>query len=196
MWTLAAKHVQPAQIGHCITLQTNFCRTPQLECANTIKAMDLLFQILLINIQNWKKLSATAKNLPKSITIQSQGTTTSNNNKENSISYYVKQYLKKVKGYEDLILCRNKPGKLYEMAKVHTENVPLKIFSIHDRYARVYASKGFGQDYQTYIQDNYSLRSTKHFIDNLKQASCSKNNTIVSLNVMSLFTNVTIKETL
>ena len=48
-----------------------------------------------------------------------------------------------------------------------------------------------------YIPNIYLLRSTKHFIDNLKQDLCLKNDTIVSFDVViSLFTNVPRKETI
>ena len=46
--------------------------------------------------------------------------------KQNSITYYVKRYLKKVDGYAALIPYGSKPGKLYELAKVHKDNIPLR----------------------------------------------------------------------
>ena len=47
-----------------------------------------------------------------------------------------------------------------------------------------------------YIPDTYLFRSTEHFINNLKQDSGSKNNIIESFDVISLFTNVPLKETI
>ena len=46
--------------------------------------------------------------------------------KENSIAYYVKRYLRKVDGYTTLIPSGSKPGKLYGLAKVHKDNTPLR----------------------------------------------------------------------
>ena len=46
--------------------------------------------------------------------------------KENSITYYIKQYLKKVQEWVDLIPNGSKPGKLYGMAKVHKPDIPLR----------------------------------------------------------------------
>jgi len=46
--------------------------------------------------------------------------------KENSISYYIKCYLKKVNGYATLILSGSKLDKLYGLVKVHKNGVPLR----------------------------------------------------------------------
>ena len=46
--------------------------------------------------------------------------------KENSIAYYIKRYLKKIDGYAALIPSGSKPGKLYGLAKVHKDNTPLR----------------------------------------------------------------------
>ena len=47
--------------------------------------------------------------------------------KETSITYYVKKYMKKIEGYAKLIPSGCKPGKLYGQAKVHKSNVPLRL---------------------------------------------------------------------
>ena len=46
--------------------------------------------------------------------------------KENSIAYYIRRYLKNIEGYTKLIPSGSKPGKLYGMAKVHKSDVPLR----------------------------------------------------------------------
>ena len=46
--------------------------------------------------------------------------------KEASIAYYVKRYLRKVDGYTTLIPSGSKPGKLYGLAKVHKDNTPFR----------------------------------------------------------------------
>ena len=46
--------------------------------------------------------------------------------KEYSIAYYIKRYLKKIDGYAALIPSGSKPGKLYGLAKVHKDNTPLR----------------------------------------------------------------------
>ena len=44
--------------------------------------------------------------------------------KENSIAYYIKRYLKKIDGYAALIPSGSKPGKICGLAKVHRDNIP------------------------------------------------------------------------
>ena len=48
------------------------------------------------------------------------------NRKKNSVSYYVKNYLNKVNDFEKLIPVGSEPGKLYGMAKLHKDEVPLR----------------------------------------------------------------------
>ena len=57
--------------------------------------------------------------------------------KENSITYYVKQYLKKVQGWEDFIPNVSKSGKLYGMAKVHKPDIPLRPVASMIKYTRI-----------------------------------------------------------
>ena len=82
------------------------------------------------------------------------------------------------------------------MAKVQKENIPLKpgVFMIGT--PQYMLAKFLDRIIKTFIPDTYLLRSTEHFIDNLKQVLCSKNDTIVSFDVVSLFTNVPLKETI
>ena len=47
-----------------------------------------------------------------------------------------------------------------------------------------------------YVRGTYLLRSTKHFIDNFTQILCSKNDTNMGFDVISLFANVPLKKTI
>ena len=47
-----------------------------------------------------------------------------------------------------------------------------------------------------HIPDTYLLRSTENFIEKLKECPCNNKNTMVSFDVVSLFTNVPLAETI
>ena len=47
-----------------------------------------------------------------------------------------------------------------------------------------------------HIPDTYSLRSTENFIERLKECPCNNKNFMVSFDVVSLFTNVPLAETI
>ena len=47
-----------------------------------------------------------------------------------------------------------------------------------------------------HIPDTYLLRSTENFIERLKECPCNNKNTMVSFDVVSLFTNAPLAETI
>ena len=94
--------------------------------------------------------------------------------KKNSITYYIKQYLKKVQGWEDLNLSGSKPGKLYGMTKVYKPDVPLRpVVSMMNspEYKLAIFLDGL---IKPYIPDRFLLHLIKHFIDSLKHVPYSK----------------------
>ena len=96
--------------------------------------------------------------------------------KENSIAYYVKRYLRKVDGYTTLIPSGSKPGKLYGLAKVHKDNTPLQpIVSMVGTHEYKLA-KYLDNLLKPHIPDTYLLKSTDDFIECLKQFPCNNLN--------------------
>ena len=116
--------------------------------------------------------------------------------KENSISYYIKRYLKKVDGYARLIPSGSKPGKLYGLAKIHKNNVPLRpVVSMVDT-PEYHLAKYLDNLIKPHIPDSYLLKSTDDFIQRLSKFPCNNSQTMVSFDVVPLFTNVPLSETI
>ena len=116
--------------------------------------------------------------------------------KETSITYYNKKYMKKVEGYAKLIPSGSKPGKLYGKAKVHKSNVPLRpIVSMVDT-PEYSLAKYLDNVIKSYIPDTHLLRSTEDFLERLKQFPCNDKCVLVSFDVVSLFTNVPLSKTI
>lgn len=116
--------------------------------------------------------------------------------KESSISYYVRKYLKKIENSSSLIPSGSQPGKLYGMAKIHKQNVPLRPVVSMIQTPEYHLAKFLDSIIKPYIPDKYLLRSTEEFIEKLKQIPCNNSKTVVSFDVVSLYTNVPLTETI
>ena len=114
--------------------------------------------------------------------------------KEKSISYYIRKYFKKVTNYQELIPSEFQPGKLYGIAKVYKTNVPLRPVVSMVGTPEYKLAKCLDSLIKSHIPDTYVLRSTENFIERLKKCPCNNKNTMVSLEVVSLFTNVPLAE--
>ena len=108
----------------------------------------------------------------------------------------MKKYLNKVNDFEKLIPVGSKPGKLYGMAKVHMDQVPLRPVVSMVGTPEYNLAKYLDQLIKPYIPDTYLLRSTDDFMKRLKQFSINSHNIVVSFDVISLFTNVPLAETI
>ena len=111
--------------------------------------------------------------------------------KEKSILYF-----KKVTSYQELIPSGSQPGKLHGIAKVHKTNVPLRPMVFMVGTPEYKFAKYLDNLIKPHIPDTYLLRSTKNFMERLKECPCNNKNTMVSFDVVSLFTNVPLAETI
>ena len=116
--------------------------------------------------------------------------------KENSIAYYVKSYLKKVDGYAAIISSGSKRGKRYGLAKAHKDNTPLRLVVSMIGTPEYKLAKYMDNLIKPHIPRTYLLKSTADFIKRLKQFPCNNSYRIVSFDVVSLFTNVPLSETI
>ena len=116
--------------------------------------------------------------------------------KENSIAYYIKRYLKNIKDYTKLIPSGSKPGKLYGMAKVHKFDVPLRLVISMIGTPEYKLAKFLDDLIKPHIPDTYLLKSTQEFTDRLKETPFNNGNSMVSFDAVSLFTNVPLAETI
>ena len=107
----------------------------------------------------------------------------------------MKQYLKKVQGWEDLIPNDSDPGKLYVMAKVHKPDVPQRPVVSMINTPEYKLAKFLDGLIKPHIPDRFLLHSIEHFTDSLKDIPYSRKDNVVSFDVISLFTNIPLPET-
>ena len=110
--------------------------------------------------------------------------------KEKSISYYFRKYFKNVTNYQELIPSGSKLGKLYGIAKVHKTNVPLRPVVSMVGIPKCKWAEHLDNLIKPHIPDTYLLCSTENFIGRSKECPCNNKNTMVSFDVVLLFTNV------
>ena len=82
------------------------------------------------------------------------------------------------------------------MAKVHKDQVSIRPVVSMVGTPEYNLAKYLDQLIKPYIPDMYLLWSTDNFIERLKQFSINSHNTVVSFDVVSLFTNVPLAETI
>ena len=114
--------------------------------------------------------------------------------KENSKAYNAKKYLKKIDGSAALIPSASKPGKPYDLAKVHKHNTPLIPLASMVGTPEYKLAKYLDNLIKLNIPHTFLLKSTDDFIERLKQFPCNNSYRIVSFDVVSLFTNVLLSE--
>ena len=118
--------------------------------------------------------------------------------KENSINYYINKYLK---SYDNSIASKivsigSTPRKLHGTIKVHKQGNPSRpVVSMIDT-PEYNLAKFLDQIIKPYIPNQFMLDSTFHLLDKLKEFFPSSNQIMVSFDVVSLFTNVPLEETI
>ena len=119
--------------------------------------------------------------------------------KENSVKYYLDTYLKPFVPSEILTKLSpsgSQPGKLYGLCKVHKQDFPLRPVISMIGSAEYELAKYLDQLVKPHIPGQFMVNSTKQFLDGMEGASFRPTDQSVSFDVVSLFTNVPLKETI
>ena len=89
----------------------------------------------------------------------------------------------------DLIPSGRLPGKLYGTVKVDRPNFPLRVVVSTVNTPEYAVAKFFINMIKPYLTQTRMLKSTDHFMEELKEFNPNNQNTMVSFDVVSLFTN-------
>ena len=120
--------------------------------------------------------------------------------KESSVRYYLETYLepfiKDNSVFKRLLPSGSAPGKLYGLCKVHKDGFPMRPVISMIGSAEYYLAKFLDNLIKPHIPDTYMVGSTPTFLDKLKEITFSPTDCLVSFDVVSLFTNVPLKETI
>ena len=117
--------------------------------------------------------------------------------KEVSIKYYIRTYIKPIVDsftYKRLMPCGSGPGRLYGQAKQHKQGCPLRPVNSMIGTPEYHLAKWLDLFIKPFIPNEYSINSTKNFIDKLKGHRFRTSDICVSFDVESLFTNVPLSE--
>ena len=119
--------------------------------------------------------------------------------KENSIIRVLNRYVKPFipsEIFSKIYPSGSQPGKIYGLCKVHKKDHPLRPVVSMIGTAEYSLAKYLDSVIKPCIPDKYMLQSTASFIDRLKAFVFNRTQTLVSFDVVSLFTNVPLKETI
>ena len=97
---------------------------------------------------------------------------------------------------EDILPSGSQPGKIYGLCKVHKANYPMRPVISMLGSAEYKLAKYLDKFIKPNINEDFSVNSTKSFIERLSEFKFSDNDQVVSLDVCSLFTNVPLDETI
>lgn len=97
---------------------------------------------------------------------------------------------------EDILPSGSQPGKIYGLCKVHKANYPMRPVISMLGSAEYKLAKYLDTFIKPNINEDFSVNSTKSFIERLSEFKFSDNDQVVSLDVCSLFTNVPLDETI
>ena len=118
--------------------------------------------------------------------------------RENSISYYIRKNLKEFgqDTIKSLIPSGSNPGKIYGLVKVHKTDNPVRPVVSMIGTPEYKLAKFLDVIIKPYMPQTYMLQSTNHFLEQLNNFQFSSDQTVVSFDVSSLFTNVPLEETI
>ena len=115
--------------------------------------------------------------------------------KQNSVRYYVTKYIPE-EDRKGLIKPGSQPGKLYGLCKVHKENFPMRPIVSMVNTPEYNLAKYLDNFIKPNIPDNFMLKSTNDFLSRIKSFALNGTEQMVSYDVVSLFTNVPLEETI
>ena len=118
--------------------------------------------------------------------------------KEKSVTYFIRKYLKNYDSevIRKLISSGSKPGRIYGLVKVHKNNYPLRpVISMIDS-PEYELAKFMDSLIKPLVPNKYMLNSTDDFLIKLNNSNISSNDKLVSFDVVSLFTNIPLNETI
>ena len=95
-----------------------------------------------------------------------------------------------------LIPSGSSPGMLYGMAKAHKSTVPLRPVMSMVGTAECKLAEFLDNLIKPLQPDTYLLKSTSQFMDHVRQFKFNKNQIMVSFDAVSLFTKVSLSETI
>lgn len=98
--------------------------------------------------------------------------------------------------YKNVYPTGSQPGKLYGMVKVHKDGNPVRPVISMINTAEYNLAKWLDSYIKPNIPSQYSVASTDEFLENLKQSVFAPTDTIVSFDVVSLYTNIPLAETI
>ena len=119
--------------------------------------------------------------------------------KQNSVTYYINRYIKghiDKETLEDILPSGSQPGKLYGMCKVHKDGYPLRPVISMINTPEYKLAKFLDNFIKPNIPISFSCNSTDNFLDNLKSFSLMPDMKVVSFDVVSLYTNIPLIETI
>ena len=115
----------------------------------------------------------------------------------------IRNYLRKnVKGkisqneFESMYPTGSQPGKMYGLCKVHKPGLPFRPVVSMLNTAEYKLAKFLDNIIKPHIPSKHMLDSTSSFLDKLKEFVFRQNDILVSFDVVSLFTNVPLGETI
>ena len=120
---------------------------------------------------------------------------------ENRVYRFLYKYVKKYvdeKTYKYIIPSGSEPGKMYGSVKVHKSNKPMRPIISTIGTATYNLAKYLDNIIKRHIDTKYMLRSTQHLIEKINEHSSTFNDKhiLVSFDVVSLFTNIPVDETI
>ena len=120
---------------------------------------------------------------------------------ENKLVYFLRKYVKPFindNTYRNIIPSGSQPGKLYGMSKVHKPNCPLRPVVSMIGTAEYNLAKFLDNYIKPNIPDHHMLNSTNQLLHVLQENKhrIKNNHYMVSFDVVSLFTNIPLKESI
>ena len=115
--------------------------------------------------------------------------------KQNSVKYYIQTYIPE-EHHKGLIPSGSQPGKLYGLCKVHKKDYPMRPIVSMVNTPEYELAKYLDSFIKPCIPSRFMLNSTQDFLEKLNAFTLKGNEVMVSYDVVSLFTNVPLKETI